>query len=203
MTRDDVAAFERCIRTGGVAVFPADTVYGLACDPEAPRAVERLHRLKGRSRSRSAAVMFFALGPALVAVPEIGARTQSALERLLPGPVTALVPNPAGRFSLACGDDAAVLGLRVPSLEGPLAPLEATLVPVLQSSANPTGGADIRSVDGLDDGIRRKVDLILDAGELPGMPSTVVDLTPYERGGTFAIVREGALPREQVEERIG
>lgn len=203
MTPEDVAAFERCIRSGGVAVFPADTVYGLACDPAARRAVERLHRLKGRSPGRPAAVMFFGLAPALAAVPELGHGTRRALEKLLPGPVTTLVPNPAGRFPLAGGDEGEALGLRVPALRGALAPLAAVPVPVLQSSANPSGGPDIRRLDELDEAIRRKVDLALDAGELPGTPSTVVDLTRYEESGTFGVVREGAMPLAEVAERIG
>ncbi len=203
LTANEVAAFERCIRTGGVAVFPADTVYGLACDPAARRAVERLHRLKGRSPGRSAAVMFFSFEQALRAVPELGAGTRDALTRLLPGAVTALVPNPARRFPLACGQDPDVLGLRVPDLSGPLAALAAMPVPVLQSSANRTGGADIRRLADLDGEIRRKVDVALDAGSLPGTASTVVDLTGYERGGGHAVLREGAVGAEEIRARIG
>jgi L-threonylcarbamoyladenylate synthase len=202
LTLEAVAAFERCVRTGGVAVFPADTVYGLACDPTARRAVERLNRLKHRSPKRSAAVMFFSLEPALVALPELGARTRAALVRLLPGAVTALVPNPARRYPLACGEDAEVLGLRVPELDGSLAPLAGLPVPVLQSSANRTGGRDIRRLDDLEESIRRKVDLALDAGELPGSPSTVVDLTRYEEGAGFEVLREGAVPRAKVAGRL-
>ncbi len=76
--------FTRCLVGGGLAVFPADTVYGLACDPEHALAVERLYLLKRRDRSKAAAVMFFALDAALSALPELGARTQEALTRLLP-----------------------------------------------------------------------------------------------------------------------
>lgn len=199
---EEVAAFERCIRTGGVAVFPSDTVYGLACDPTARRAVERLSRLKGRSPERSAAVMFFALEPAMRALPELGPRTRGALARLLPGGVTALLPNPARRFPLACGEDPGVLGLRVPDLSGALAPLGGMPVPVLQSSANRTGGPDIRRLEDLEEPIRRKVDLALDAGVLPGAASTVVDLTGYEEGAQVAVLREGAVPADEIGARL-
>jgi L-threonylcarbamoyladenylate synthase len=202
LTADDVAAFERCIGFGGVAVFPADTVYGLACDPAARRAVERLYRLKGRSPKRSAAVMFFTLEAALRALPEIGDRTREALERLLPAAVTLLLPNPDRRFPLACVEDPEVLGLRVPDLSGALAPLAGVPVPVLQSSANRTGGADIRRLEDLEEAIERKVDVVLDAGLLPGTPSTVVDLTRYEEDARFAIRREGAVPSSEVSARL-
>ena len=103
MTADDAQTFARCMRVHGVAVFPADTVYGLACEPDAPEAVERLYRLKGRPPDKPAAVMFFDVELALEALPELGERTRSALRALLPGAVTLLLPNPAGRFPLAGG----------------------------------------------------------------------------------------------------
>ena len=97
----DAETFSRCIAVGGVAVFPADTVYGLACEPNAREAVARLYRLKGRRPERPAAVMFFALELARAALPELGPRTRAALGALLPGAVTLLLPNPARRFPLA------------------------------------------------------------------------------------------------------
>ena len=101
----DAETFERCIAVGGVAVFPADTVYGLACEPDTKEAVQRLYMLKRRRPDKPAAVMFFALDLALAALPELGPRTARALPALLPGPVTLLLPNPAGRFPLACAND--------------------------------------------------------------------------------------------------
>ena len=202
MTPEDVATFERCLRVHGVAVFPADTVYGLACEPDSKDAVYRLYRLKGRRPDKPAAVMLFALDLALAALPELPAATRAALSRLLPGPVTALVPNPAGRFPLACADDPLTLGLRVPRLEGALAPLSAMRWPVLQSSANLAGGPDPRRLDDVPEAIRAGADLLLDGGELPGTPSTVVDLRRYADTGEWSVVREGALPREALDEAL-
>ena len=198
MTSEEVETFERCIAVGGVALFPADTVYGLATEPDSREGVERLYRLKGRSADTPAAVMFFDLGLALAALPELGARTREAIERLLPGALTLLVPNQARRFPLACGPAPERLGLRVPLLEGALAPLAAVRWPVLQSSANHSGGRDAARVADVDEELRAGVDLILDGGELPGTPSTVVDLTSYEQDGSWELIREGAIPREAV-----
>lgn len=203
MTPDDVATFERCVSVGGVALFPPDTVYGLATDPDSREGVHRLYRLKGRPPDRPAAVMFFRLELALEALPELGSRTRGALERLLPGAVTLLVPNPARRYPLACGPEPERLGLRVPALDGALAPLAAASWPVLQSSANRSGAPDARRLADVDPRIRRGVDLELDAGELPGTPSTVVDLTRYEEGDGFAVVREGAVSAGGVATALG
>jgi L-threonylcarbamoyladenylate synthase len=193
VTPAEVAAFEGCIAVGGVALFPADTVYGLAADPESEEGVGRLYRLKGRRPDRPAAVMFFAREAALEALPELGGRTRAAVERLLPGGLTLLLPNPARRYPLACGPEPERLGLRVPALDGALAPLAAVGRPVLQSSANRSGGADARRVEDVDRAIRDGVDVALDGGELPGTPSTVVDLTRYEDAGEHTIVRAGAV----------
>jgi L-threonylcarbamoyladenylate synthase len=198
VTPEEVATFERCISVGGVALFPADTVYGLATEPDSREGVDRLYRLKGRAPDNPAAVMFFHLELALAALPELGPRTRDAVERLLPGALTLLVPNPARRYPLACGPEPERLGLRVPLLDGELAPLAAVSWPVLQSSANRSGEPDASRIADVDEGLRSGVDLILDGGELPGTPSTVVDLSEYESGGSWQVVREGAIPREAV-----
>jgi L-threonylcarbamoyladenylate synthase len=190
--------FERCIREGGVAVFPADTVYGLACDPVSPAAVERLYALKGRAAGKPAAVMFFELGRALDALPELGRLTRRALERLLPGAVTVLLPNPSARFPLACGADAATLGLRVvqvPSLAG-------VSVPVLQSSANISGAADARRLGDVPETIRTRADLVLGGGELPGTASTVIDLRAYEHEHSWRVLRVGAVGERELADAL-
>jgi L-threonylcarbamoyladenylate synthase len=202
VTADEVDTFERCIAVGGLALFPADTVYGLATEPDSSDGVYRLYRRKGRAPDRPAAVMFFDLGLALAALPELGERTRGALDRLLPGALTLLLPNPAHRYPLACGPDPERLGLRVPRLDGSLEPLAAVRWPVLQSSANRSGGADARRLEDVDESIRRGVDLQLDGGELPGTPSTVVDLTRYEETGEHAIAREGAVSAEAVRDAL-
>jgi L-threonylcarbamoyladenylate synthase len=198
ITPADAETFSRCISVGGVAVFPADTVYGLACEPDNREAVTQLYFLKRRRPDKPAAVMFFDVELALAALPELRPRTRAALEALLPGAVTLLLPNPRHRFPLACGPDPGTLGLRVPAWPDALAPLAAVRWPVLQSSANDAGGTDARALEAVPERIRAAADLVLDGGELPGTPSTVVDLRPWEREGRFAIAREGAVPEAEV-----
>lgn len=198
MTPEDVATFGRCMSVGGVAVFPADTVYGLATEPESQEGVARIYRMKGRPPARPSAVMFFDLGLALAALPELGGDTRWAVERLLPGALTLLLPNPKRRWPLACGPQPERLGLRVPLLGGALAPLASVRWPVLQTSANRSGARDARRLEDVDEAIRAEADLLLDGGELPGTASTVVDLSRYEADGSHAIVREGAVPAAAV-----
>jgi L-threonylcarbamoyladenylate synthase len=185
----DAEAFERCLAVGGVAVFPSDTVYGLACDPSNRIAVERLYLLKRRRLEKPSAVMFFDVEVALDALPELGPRTRAALLRLLPGGVTLLLANPAERFPLACGADPVTLGLRVPVVPA----LAGVQWPALQSSANRAGDADARRLQDVPQLIRASCDLVIDGGELPGTPSTVVDLRSYEDSGSWSVTRAGAV----------
>jgi L-threonylcarbamoyladenylate synthase len=187
----DADTFERCIAGGGVAVFGADTVYGLACDPERRDAVERLYALKGRAPDKPSAVMFFDAELAVAALPELGARTRALMGRLLPGGVTLLLPNPRGRFPLA---GAGALGLRVPDVPA----LRGVARPVLQTSANEAGAPDARRLAEVPEAIRAGADLVLDAGELPGTPSTVIDLRRFEAAGEWEVVRAGAVEEEAV-----
>jgi L-threonylcarbamoyladenylate synthase len=221
-----------CIAGGGVAVFPADTVYGLACDPLSREAVRRLYELKGRPAEQPAAVMFFSLAAALEALPELGPRERTALRALLPGPLTLLLPNREGRYPLACrpaaalagaagvpvvaerlrapalressraGEDGA-LGLRVPLLPEHLAALCAVDLPVMQSSANLSGGPEARRLSDISPALLAGADLVLDGGELPGVASTVLDLREYEAGGRWRIVREGPLGPAELRRVLG
>ena len=199
LTPTDAETFARCIAVGGVALFPADTVYGLACEPDTREAVERLYSLKGRRPDKPAAVMFFDPEMAFAALPELEPRTRSLLERLLPGGITALLPNPLRRYPLACTSDPHTLGLRVPALGPEIEALSEMRWPVMQSSANLTGGIDAHRLDEVPAEIRRGADLVLDGGELVGTPSTVVDLRRFELDGMWAVLRPGAVPERDIE----
>ena len=128
----DVArsALERCIAAGGVAVFPSDGLYGLACDPLDAGAIARIHRLKGRDEGKSSAVMYFSPLAMRELVAELGPRAAAAVSALLPGPVTLVVKNPGHRYPLACREDVERLGVRL--LAGPLA---GAMCPIFQTSA--------------------------------------------------------------------
>ena len=71
-------------------------------------------------------------------------------------------------------------------------------MPVLQSSANLSGGPDARRLADVPASIREGADLVVDAGELPGTPSTVIDLRRFEAAGEWEVVRAGAVEPEVV-----
>jgi L-threonylcarbamoyladenylate synthase len=199
---EDARRLGDCVAQGGVAVFPTDTVYGLCCDPDDEATARRMYGLKGRSAVQPCAVMFFTYDAAMRALADLNDAECAALAALLPGPVTVLLENRAGRFTAACRSDRATIGLRVPWLPGDLHALCAIESPVMQTSANISGQPDARTLGAVPASLREGADLVLDGGTLPGTPSTVVDLREYQAGGAWHVLREGALAAEAVGELL-
>jgi L-threonylcarbamoyladenylate synthase len=191
------AALERCIAGGGIAAFPADTLYGLACDPMRADAIARLHALKGRDEGKPSAVLYFSPLAMRELVSSLGPRTRDAAAALLPGPLTLVVANPERRYPLACREDPERLGIRL--IEGPLA---GAMCPLFQTSANRAGEPAPSRFEAIPAEIRAGVDLAIDGGEVGGAPSTVVDLTGIEEGAEPVVLREGAVPSAEVLARL-
>jgi len=186
----DVArkALERCIAGGGVAVFPADGLYGLACDPLDANAISKIHRLKGRDDGKPSAVMYFSPLAIRELLSGLGPKTKAVASALLPGPVTLVVNNPQRRYPLACRQDPERLGVRL--IGGPLA---GTMCPIFQTSANLSGEAAPARFEDVPQSILEGVELAIDGGELPGLPSTVIDIAAIDEDGSWRILRDGAL----------
>jgi L-threonylcarbamoyladenylate synthase len=192
------SALERCVAAGGVAVFPADGLYGLACDPLDAGAIERIHRIKGRDEGRPSAVLYFSPLAMRELLEDLGPRTGEAVGALLPGPVTLVVANPRRRYPLACGEDPERLGIRL--IGGPL---EGAMCPTFQTSANVSGEPAPSSFDDVPAEILAEVDLAIDGGALTGLPSTVVDIASIEAGGGWKVLREGGMSTGDLAAALG
>lgn len=179
---------ERCVQAGGVAIFPADGLYGLACDPLNEAAIQRIYEIKGRDDGKPAAVMYFSPGMLRELVAAMEDPIQKAVAALLPGPVTLVIPNPEHRYPAACRSDPERLGIRL--IEGPLAGANC---PIFQTSANFSGKPAPHRFEDIPPEILAAVDLSIDGGKLTGRPSTVVDLTAYDGSSGWVILREGGL----------
>ncbi len=190
-------ALARTVASGGVAVFPADGLYGLACDPLRADAIARVHAIKGRDDGKPSAVLFFSPLILRELISSLGEATREALGKLLPGPVTVVVHNPERRYPLACREDPERLGIRL--IETPLSGVG---TPLFQTSANLSGERPPAAFGDLPPKILEGADLAIDGGGLSGSPSTVVDVTGLELGGGWAILRQGGLPAAEVERRL-
>ena len=176
------------IRDGRLAVIPTDTVYGLACAPEREDSVRLLSDVKGRPPDQPIALVAPSLDALLALVPELEGLA------LPTGPYTLVVPNPAHRFPWLTGTRPETIGVRLPELDGVARDLLDRVGVVAATSANRHGEPDPRRLDDVPEEIRSAVAAALDGGELPGTPSTVVDLT----GERPRVLREGAIPAEEV-----
>jgi L-threonylcarbamoyladenylate synthase len=187
------------LREGEPVVMPFDTVYGLAADPKQEEAVRRLYKLKGRDKTEPSALVARDFDYLLECVPELRGRAASLARLLLPGPVTLILPNPAHRFRWLTGTNPEAIGVRVPAFDGPGAEVLERVGAVAATSANHPGGLDPKRLDEVPEQIRDGAGAVVDGGELPGSPSTVIDLT----GPEPRILREGALPAEEALRRLG
>ena len=182
------------IRAGQLVVLPTDTVYGLCCDGYREAPFRRLTKLKGRPETMPVALLAADLDVLLDAVPEVRGRAAVGARALLPGPYTLVLPNPARRFRWLCGTTPETIGVRIPDLPpAARAVVERTGV-LAATSANLHGGPDPARLQDVAPEILDGCGAVIDAGELPGTPSTVVDLT----GPEPVVLREGAAPAEKV-----
>jgi L-threonylcarbamoyladenylate synthase len=188
---------ELCIAAGGIAIFPADGLYGLACDPLNAAAIERIHAIKGRDDGKPSAVLYFSPLAMRELVEAFDNRTQEAVGALLPGPVTLVVANPQHRYPLACRENPQRLGVRL--IDGPLA---GAMCPLFQTSANRSGEPAPALFADVPGEILAKVDVAIDGGALGGLPSTVVDLSGFNDSGEWTVLREGALAEADLTARL-
>lgn len=186
------------LRAGKLVVLPFDTVYGLAAEPYREESTRRLYTLKGRAATQPTALVATDLEYLLECVPELRGRAATLARQLLPGPLTLVVANPARRFRWLTGTEAETIGVRVPDLSGLGGEVLARAGAVVATSANSPGGPDPRRLADVPDELRAGAAAVVDGGELPGTPSTVVDLT----GSEPRILREGAVPADEVLRRL-
>ena len=181
------AAIE-AIRGGRLAIVPTDTVYGLATSPYSEAPVRRLYRAKGRDDLQPTALVAADLDLLFECVPELRGRAGTIARALLPGAFTLVFPNPARRFRWLTGPSPETIGVRVPELAGSGGEVLARVGVIVATSANLPGAPDPRTLDEVPEELRAAAAALVDGGELPGTPSTVIDFT----GAAPLVLREGA-----------
>lgn len=194
----EVDAAVAAIRAGRLAIVPTDTVYGLATSAYSEAPVRRLYRAKGREEQQPTALVAADLDLLFECVPELRGRSGTIARALLPGPFTLILSNPARRFRWLTGSRPETIGVRVPAVEGVAKQLLDAVGVMVATSANLPGGPDPRSLGEVPAELRDAVDALLDGGELPGSPSTVLDVT----GPEPQVLREGAVPGAAALERV-
>jgi len=178
------------IKSDGVVAFPTETVYGLGCSTKSDAAVERLFELKHRDRAKPMAICLASVTQLDQYRPEIYETAKRIIDNFLPGPLTII---------LRCEDEQ-LLGFRIPDYELLRQLITLSGVPIFATSANISGQKEPTTATEILDVFSQGIDVVIDAGPARlGAPSTVIDLTTDRP----KLVREGALPRQDIEELIG
>jgi L-threonylcarbamoyladenylate synthase len=185
------------LRSGALVVLPTDTVYGLCASPREAAAVARSNELKGRPE-QPIALLGASVQALIDCVPELSGRWQKLLEALLPGAYTLVLPNPEHHFPWLSPGREETIGVRVPELPEQTREVLEQFGAVAATSANRHGEPDPRRVEEIPAQIRAAAGTVLDAGELPGTPSTVIDLI----GPEPVVLRIGAGDPERALARL-
>jgi L-threonylcarbamoyladenylate synthase len=192
----DVDHAVAALRAGKPVLLPTDTVYGLCASPYSEAPVRRAYALKGREHQQPSALIASDVDMLLECVPELRSRVGPVLRAMLPGPFTLVVPNPAQRYRWLTGSSPETLGVRVPELPPRAAAVLTRVGAVMATSANLPGGRDPSRLEDVPQQIVDGCAAVVEGGELPGVPSTVLDLTGEPR-----VLREGAVPEAEALER--
>jgi L-threonylcarbamoyladenylate synthase len=195
---NEVEAAVATLRAGLPVILPTDTVYGLCANAYSEEPVRRAYELKGREPLQPSALLAGDVDVLLECLPELRGRVGPILRALLPGPFTLVVPNPARRYPWLTGERADTIGVRVPELPVPADVVLSRAGLVMATSANLPGGSDPARLEDVPDKILEGCGAVIDAGELLGVPSTVIDLT----GDEPKVLREGAVSEAEALERV-
>jgi L-threonylcarbamoyladenylate synthase len=198
MDGNEVEAAVGALRAGLPVVLPTDTVYGLCANAYSEEPVLRAYELKGREPLQPSALLAGDVDMLLECLPELRGRVGAILRALLPGPFTLVVPNPAGRYRWLTGQRTDTIGVRVPELPAPAEAVLSQAGLVMATSANLPGGPDPARLEDVPDKILEGCGAVIDAGELPGVPSTVIDLV----GDEPRVLREGAVSEAEALKRV-
>lgn len=195
---NEVEAAVAALRAGLPVVLPTDTVYGLCANAYSEEPVRQAYELKGREPLQPSALLAGDVDMLLECLPELRGRVGRILRALLPGPFTLVVPNLARRYPWLTGERADTIGVRVPELPAPADAVLSRVGLVMATSANLPGGRDPARLEDVPDKILEGCGAAIDAGELPGVPSTLIDLT----GDAPRVLREGAVSEAEALERV-
>jgi L-threonylcarbamoyladenylate synthase len=191
-----IAEAVQVLRGGGIIVYPTDTIYGLGVDVMNPKAVDKLYLIKQRDMSRPVSLMVSDLAEIEDLLGILPQKRIAELNKLLPGKVTVLLENtlkktiPVFRFFQENAIPLTKIGFRIPDYPLCTALSRELGHPISTTSANISGKKAGSTVKEIVADFGDKLDMILDAGELPASKaSTVIDFTK----SPHLVFREGEV----------
>lgn len=213
MSFGSAKAVSEAASSGQTICFASDTVVGVGCAATNSEAAEQIRLAKGRDLGKPFALMFWSVTEVSRRFSDLPQTVQMALAALLPGPVMVVIDDSERRYPLAMLKDSTTVGIRVPLLvsessarvEHPVncsGDLPSSWQPIIQTSANLSGKSDVFAVSEVAPAIRAICDVAVEGSFGAGVSSTIVDLTRFELKGSYEILREGALTKNDVAELL-
>ncbi|MDD5131443.1 MAG: L-threonylcarbamoyladenylate synthase [bacterium] len=183
-----IAKTAQKVKTGGIVIFPTDTVYGIGCQADKVKSIKRIYHIKNREQHKPLPVLIAGLrqltGLQVIITPE----AKQLINKFWPGPLTLIMPTASGGS----------IGLRMPQHPVAIALLKIT-GPMAVTSVNFSGEASARTIAEIPAGIIKAADLVIDSGACPlAIESTVVDMT----GPRLKILRTGYIRQKEIRQAI-
>jgi L-threonylcarbamoyladenylate synthase len=192
---EDPLALDECngsLSSGGVIIFPTDTVYGIGCDSFSPNPIQRIFEIKGRDFSKALPVLIGDLEQINLVASRLDRRSEKLIKAFWPGPLTIILPKNASLPPNLSPYE--TVGIRMPNYPWLLDLIKLT-GPLAATSANPSGSPEARNVKEAVRILDGKIDLIIDGGQsYSNLPSTVVDCQPAE----IKVLREGPISKAAI-----
>jgi tRNA threonylcarbamoyl adenosine modification protein (Sua5/YciO/YrdC/YwlC family) len=173
------------LKKGGVIAYPTDTYYGIGCDIMNKKAIEKIYQLKQRNKIKP--FSFICSGLKNIShYAKVSNYAYKTMKRLLPGPYTFILGGSklVPKIMLTKRKTA---GIRVPDNSICLALIEALGNPIISTSATKPDGTIIYDPSLIHDFYHPRIDMVIDGGPVPGLPSSVISLI----NDTPEIIRKG------------
>jgi len=177
---DQIDKAVEILSKGGIIAYPTDTVYGIGCNIFDEKAVKRIFKLKGRDFKKPLSIAVSGL-KMLEKIVFLTEKDKKFLQKILPGPVTVILPKKPIVPDLVTGGSK-FAGIRIPDHKIVLEMIEKAGFPVITTSANVSGKKAPTSLEKFD----LRVDFVLKGKCRHKKPSTVIDLK------NKAIIRRGS-----------
>jgi len=179
------------LRSGGVVIFPTDTVYGMGVLACKRKSIKKIYSIKKRDFSKPLVLLVAGRKEVCKLAAGITEKDKKLMKSFWPGALTII-------FSRKKKSNKTI-GLRMPANSIALEILRKT-GSVATTSVNLSGKKAPSRVIDIDGGIKKKADLIIDGGRAGyGVESTVIDVT----GSPYKVLREGCINKKQLESVVG
>ncbi|GAQ93988.1 L-threonylcarbamoyladenylate synthase [Thermodesulfovibrio aggregans] len=186
-TKVNIKKVLEILENDGIIIYPTETLYGIGARFDSQIALKKIFEIKKRPKEKSFPLIVNLKNLNLV-VESIPKEAQDLIEKFWPGPLTLLLPAKKNLPEEITKDGK--VAVRMPGDSFALRLIKESSFPITATSANLSGLPPADCIDTVVEYFKETpVDLIIDGGKLPGIPSTIVDVTVKPP----KVIRKGAI----------